>query len=62
MCCACISELAHTQPLYRYWFGVGARPSDTVARLLGQAGLIPRRVPRQSEQKGVKNPDKGKGR
>ena len=26
---------------YRYWLSVGAQPSDTVARLLGQAGIIP---------------------
>ncbi|GMH42748.1 hypothetical protein BSKO_10667 [Bryopsis sp. KO-2023] len=25
----------------RYWLSVGAQPSDTVSRLLGQAGLIP---------------------
>ena len=25
----------------KYWLSVGAQPSDTVARLLGQAGVIP---------------------
>lgn len=25
----------------RYWLSVGAQPSDTVARLFGQAGIIP---------------------
>uniref|UniRef100_A0A7S0PPZ8 Ribosomal protein S16 n=1 Tax=Micromonas pusilla TaxID=38833 RepID=A0A7S0PPZ8_MICPS len=25
----------------KYWLSVGAQPSDTVARLLGQAGIIP---------------------
>ncbi|EEH53161.1 uncharacterized protein MICPUCDRAFT_8921, partial [Micromonas pusilla CCMP1545] len=27
----------------KYWLSVGAQPSDTVARLLGQAGIIPPR-------------------
>ena len=49
-------------PSCRYWFGVGAQPSQTVARLLGQAGIIPRPVPRQSRQTGPKNPDKGEKR
>lgn len=26
----------------RYWLSVGAQPSDTVARLLGVAGVLPR--------------------
>jgi small subunit ribosomal protein S16 len=30
----------------KYWLSVGAQPSDTVARLLGQAGVIPA-VPRR---------------
>ena len=25
----------------RYWLSVGVQPSDTVAKLLGQAGIIP---------------------
>lgn len=25
----------------RYWMGVGAQPSETVARLLGKAGILP---------------------
>ena len=28
--------------LLRYWLSAGAQPSDTVARLLGQAGIIPK--------------------
>lgn len=43
----------------RYWLSVGAQPSDTVARLLGQVGLIPK--PPLGLAKGVvKNPDKKK--
>lgn len=32
----------------RYWLSVGAQPSQTVGRLLGQAGIIPKPVPPQS--------------
>jgi len=32
----------------KYWLGVGAQPSDTTARLLGQFGLLPRRVHKES--------------
>mmetsp|Transcript_38215 Transcript_38215/g.94969 ORF Transcript_38215/g.94969 Transcript_38215/m.94969 type:complete len:117 (-) Transcript_38215:92-442(-) len=28
----------------KYWLSVGAQPSDTVARLLGQAGILPQRA------------------
>lgn len=43
----------------RYWLSVGAQPSDTVARLLGQAGVIPR--PPLGMHKGrIKSPDKYK--
>lgn len=42
----------------KYWLSVGAQPSDTVARLLGQAGVIPRPPPRASQQTGRKKPDK----
>ncbi|KAK9785436.1 hypothetical protein WJX73_008646 [Symbiochloris irregularis] len=44
----------------KHWLGVGAQPSDTVARLLGQSGVMPMKPPRQSRQLGPKNPDKGK--
>lgn len=41
----------------KYWLSVGAQPSNTVSRLLGQAGVIPR--PASGLHKGaVKNPDK----
>lgn len=43
----------------RYWLSVGAQPSDTVARLLGQAGVIPKPPPRLHQGQ-VKNPDKHK--
>lgn len=53
-------HLALLSPLHipiRYWLSVGAQPSQTVARLLGQAGVIPKPPPGLS--KGVvKNPDK----
>eukprot|EP00884_Botryococcus_braunii_P002246 jgi/Botrbrau1/12021/Bobra.247_2s0025.1 len=44
----------------RYWLSVGAQPTDTVARLLGQAGVIPRPPPSFGPSKGPKNPDKFK--
>lgn len=31
-----------TKYFCRYWLSVGAQPSSTVGRLLGQAGIIPR--------------------
>lgn len=51
------SHIPPTPGTRRYWLSVGAQPSQTVARLLGQAGLIPRPPP--GLHKGaVKNPDK----
>lgn len=44
----------------KYWLSVGAQPSDTVARLLGQAGVMPQQPPRASQQEGRKKPDKWK--
>lgn len=41
----------------QYWLSVGAQPSTTVARLLGQAGIIPRPPPGLHKGQ-VKNPDK----
>ena len=41
----------------RYWLSVGAQPSETVGRLLGQAGVIPRPPP-GLHHGAVKNPDK----
>ncbi len=35
----------------KYWLGVGARPTDRVARFLGRAGLIsPPSIPSQTRQ------------
>jgi len=51
--------------LRRYWMSVGAQPSQTVGRLLGQAGVIPKPPPPislKTQLRGVKNPDKGKKR
>lgn len=44
----------------KYWMSVGAQPSEPVARLLGQAGVMPKPPPPQSQQTGPKKPDKGK--
>lgn len=44
----------------KYWMSVGAQPSEPVARLLGQAGVMPRPPPPSSQQTGPKKPDKGK--
>lgn len=41
----------------RYWLSVGAQPSATVARLLGQAGVIPRPPP-GLHRGTAKNPEK----
>eukprot|EP00890_Picochlorum_soloecismus_P000900 jgi/Picsp_1/1810/NSC_05277-R1_30s ribosomal protein s16 len=41
----------------KYWLSVGAQPSRTVARLLGQAGVIPK-GPTSLSSGTVKNPDK----
>ena len=38
----------------QYWLSVGAQPTKTVARLLGQAAVIPKPPPPQSEQRGSK--------
>ena len=38
----------------QYWLSVGAQPTKTVARILGQAAIIPKPPPPQSEQKGPK--------
>lgn len=43
----------------RYWLGVGAQPSNVVARLLGQAGVIPRPPPGMHKGR-FKSPDKFK--
>lgn len=43
----------------QYWLSVGAQPSSTVARLLGQTGLIPRPPPGLHRGQ-LKNPDKYK--
>ena len=41
----------------RYWLSVGAQPSDTVARLFGQAGIIP--MPPRKLRDGAKPPGGG---
>ena len=38
----------------QYWLSVGAQPSKTVARILGQAAIIPQPPPPQSRQLGPK--------
>lgn len=38
----------------QYWLSVGAQPTKTVARLLGQAAVIPKPPPPQSQQRGTK--------
>ena len=44
----------------QYWLSVGAQPTKTVARLLGQAAVIPKPPPPQSEQRGPKKELKAK--
>ena len=36
-----VKEIALKTDRVRYWLGVGAQPSPTVGRLLGNAGLVP---------------------
>ncbi len=43
----------------KYWLSVGAQPSTTVGRLLGQAGIIPK-PPAALHAGLVKKPEKGK--
>jgi small subunit ribosomal protein S16 len=43
----------------KYWLSVGAQPSETVARLLGQAGVIPA-MPRRGRA-GAARGDAGRG-
>ena len=38
----------------QYWLSVGAQPTETVARHLGQAAGIPKPPPPQSVQQGPK--------
>ena len=61
VCCPCpaVCRLHHRcrSLLRRYWLSVGAQPSATVARLLGQAGVIPKPPP-GLHRGAVKNPDK----
>lgn len=44
----------------QYWLSVGAQPTKTVARLLGQAAIIPKPPPPQSQQRGPKKDNKAK--
>ena len=44
----------------QYWLSVGAQPTKTVARLLGQAAVIPKPPPPQSKQMGPKKDLKAK--
>ena len=43
-----------------YWMGVGAKPTDTVARLLTSKGLLTVAT-KQSSQQGVKRKDRPQG-
>lgn len=45
----------------RYWLSVGAQPSQTVAKLFGQAGIIPK-PPTPLGRGEIKNADKTYGR
>lgn len=44
----------------QYWLSVGAQPTSTVARILGQAAIIPKPPPPQSRQLGPKKDRKAK--
>jgi len=42
----------------KYWLSVGAQPSDTVARILGRAGVIPAPPPKMSAMQGVSSKER----
>jgi small subunit ribosomal protein S16 len=42
----------------QYWLAVGAQPTKTVARILGQAAVIPKPPAPQSQQTGPKKEQK----
>lgn len=42
----------------KYWLALGAQPSDTVARIFGQVGIIPQPPLRPILPKATKNKDK----
>ncbi|CAL8467498.1 g7036 [Coccomyxa elongata] len=44
----------------QYWLSVGAQPTKTVARILGQGAIIPKPPMSQSEHKGPKKDQKQK--
>lgn len=44
----------------QWWLSVGAQPSKTVARILGQAAIIPQPPPPQSRQLGPRKEQKKK--
>lgn len=44
----------------KYWLALGAQPSDTVARILGQVGVLPALPYRNATPRAIKNPEKWK--
>jgi small subunit ribosomal protein S16 len=42
----------------QYWLALGAVPSPTVARVLGQVGVLPKLPFRPALPRATKNPDK----
>ena len=48
-----IKQVALKTDRVRYWLGVGAQPSGTVGRLLGQAGLVPTFPKRYKKQESI---------
>ena len=42
----------------KYWLALGAQPSESVARILGQVGVLPDLPFRPKLPRATKNPDK----
>ena len=52
-------ELRFKKSRVQYWLGVGAQPSDTVARLLGVAGLTPEFPRRAGKESTIPKAERG---
>ena len=52
-------ELRIKRSRAQYWLGVGAQPTDTVARLLGISGITPTLPNRASKESGVPKAERG---
>lgn len=54
-----VKELRLNLERIKYWLGVGAQPTEPVAKLLGRAGVLPAYPRRQSVQKAQPKKERG---